>query len=267
MLERRETSTSTIDTNPAFDSDFSYDFYARLLQSVGSRFRLRPLRDFQVSGQGEPVCYVRHDIDLCLDAAVALAEVERASGVSATYMFIPTSTLYDITSSDGAAALRQIQALGHEVAIHFDVLTSGISDPGDRDTLLKKIDEQCDIISGVTGEDVASVSFHRPLSIFLHGPDRLGSRVNAYSSTLMGFYRSDSGGRWRSGNPVADFGACNANVAQLLTHPIWWRARHDRPSRRLNGWFEAKTARFSSQDRQRFDELLSETVPGVTRAN
>lgn len=252
----------------SFDSDFSYLYYAELLKNCGARFELRPLRDFTPPADGDaPVVYIRHDIDLCLDAAVALAEEEAAQGVSTTYMFIPTSPLYDIASSEGAAKLRRVQELGHEVAIHFDVATSGVDDPNDRDTLLHKIDEQCAVISDVTGRPVPSVSFHRPLPVFLHGPDYLGARVNAYASTLMQFYRSDSGGRWRSGNPLFDFTACSTPVAQLLTHPIWWAPDHDRPARRLNRWFEVKTEGQDPLDRARFDALLAETVPGVTRAD
>lgn len=251
-----------------FDADFSYEFHGALLRACEARFRLLPLRDYAPSDESDdPVLYVRHDVDLCLDAAVRLAEQEAAAGFSTTYMFIPTSPLYDITSGEGAAKLRRIQDLGHEVAIHFDVATSGVSDPEDRELLLSRIDEQCAAISDVTGQPVRSVSFHRPLAIFLHGPDYLGGRVNAYSATLMRFYRSDSGGRWRSGNPLPDLVACTAPVAQLLTHPIWWRDDHDRPASRLNRWFEAKTAGMEPLDRDRFDALLSETVPGVTRAN
>jgi hypothetical protein len=251
----------------AFDGDFSYGYYASLLAACAERYRLRPLRDFTPPAEGaEPTIYIRHDIDLCLDAAVELAEREAAQGVSTTYMFIPTSPLYDIASSEGAAKLRRVQELGHEVAIHFDVATSGVDDPEDRELLLSRIDEQCAMISDVTGQAVPSVSFHRPLAIFLQGPDHLGDRVNAYSTTLMQFYRSDSGGRWRSGDPLPDFAACTAPVAQLLTHPIWWGEAHDAPANRLNLWFGTKTAGMEPLDRDRFDALLGETVPGVTRA-
>lgn len=250
-----------------FAGDFSYDFYLRLLRSSRERFALAPLRDYVPPAEADaPRLYVRHDIDVCLDAALRLAELEAGIGVAATYMFIPTSTLYDVASANGRARLRRIQELGHEVAIHFDVATSGIADPEDRETLVRRIDEQCASLSEITGSPVRSVSFHRPLPIFLKGPDRIGDRVNAYSVTLMEYYCSDSAGRWRSGNPLDHLPGSAARVAQLLTHPIWWGDGHQPPAQRLETFFQAQVNGIDPDACRSYDDLLRETVPGVVRA-
>lgn len=247
-----------------FDGDFSYRFYEDLLSRSSERFQLLPLRDFAPpQPPGRPRLYLRHDIDLCLRSAHRMAEVEARMGVSSTYMFIPTSPLYDITSPDGMATLRGVQDLGHEVAIHFDVATSGIANVEDRGAVLDAIDDQCGIISDVTGSPVASVSFHRPLAQFLRGGDYLRGRVNAYSQTLMTFYRSDSGGIWRAGNPMkAEF---EGAPAQLLTHPIWWDEGHQCPPERLEAFFQSSTRCMDPAALADFDRLLGETVPRVRR--
>jgi hypothetical protein len=250
-----------------FADDFSYDYYLRLLRACAGRFRLAPLRDYREPSVADgPVMFLRHDVDVCLEAAVRLAEQEAEAGFTATYMFIPTSPLYDIVSAEGVARLRHIQELGHEVAIHFDILTSGVADPNDGDALLRRIDEQSALISNVTGAPVESISFHRPLAIFLGGPDRLGGRVNAYSATLMQCYRSDSAGRWRNGNPLLELPQSAAPVAQLLTHPLWWGLRHRSPGRQLEDFFQTRVAQLAAADRDRFARLLAETVPLVSRA-
>src|SRR5215213_3699364 len=151
-----------------FDGDFSYGFYEDLLTRRRERFQLLPLRDVAPPQPADPPrLYLRHDIDLCLRSALRMGEVETRMGISSTYMFIPTSPLYDISSPDGMATLRRLKDLGHEVAIHFDVATSGIGNAEDREAVLDAIDDQCGIISEVTGSPVASVSFHRPLTQFL----------------------------------------------------------------------------------------------------
>jgi hypothetical protein len=213
--------------------DFSYGSYFGLLDRLKSRFAIRPLKDF-----GPPGLYLRHDIDVCLEAALRLAEEEHRHGVASTYMFIPTSPLYEL--SDG---LRAFVELGHEVAIHFDYLTSGIADPADTAEMGAAIARQCALIEGFTGDPVRSLSFHRPIPQFLRGPDMLFGMVNAYSATLMQNYRSDSAGRWRQ-----DPSDIQGPFAQLLTHPIWWGEDHAEPKDRIGHLDRA---------------LLAETIPGV----
>jgi hypothetical protein len=239
-----------------FDSDFSYSFYLRLL--AAHQHDIRPLRDFDPVSTGR--LYLRHDVDLCVDSALALAEVEAENGYSSTFMFIPTSPLYSLRAPE----IRRLQSLGHEVAIHFDCKTSGV-DPEDEESLLAEIDVQCARISDITGEPVRSVSFHRPLPMFLRGPDYIGGRVNAYSATLMASYRSDSAGRWREGNPLEDIPS--TPIAQLLTHPIWWGQDHEAPDLRLETNYRRWTDGMNREESEQFSDLLEETVPGVIRRN
>lgn len=243
-----------------FDSDFSYGFYLKLLDAHRPLYDLKPLEEFDPSIEGR--LYLRHDVDLCIDSAIAMAEIEAAHGIAATYMFIPTSPLYQLEAR--RSDLRRLRSLGHEVAIHFDVTTSEV-DPDDEQAILAAIDAQCDSIGDLTGEPVRSVSFHRPLSIFLRGPDKFGGRVNAYSKSLMDHYRSDSAGRWREGNPLRNIP--DAPIAQLLTHPIWWGPEHSEPDVRLEMNFRRRTNGLPMKNRDELSALLEATVPGVIRRN
>lgn len=79
---------------------------------------------------------------------------------------------------------------------------------------------------------------------------------NASSARLMQFYRSDSRGAWRS-DPVADLRACRSEVAQLLTHPIWWGDTDQAPTERIAGFLQANPAVSET--------ALRATIPGVFR--
>jgi hypothetical protein len=140
---------------------------------------------------------------------------------------------------------------GHEVAIHFDYRTSGVNP----DNIGPAVEAQCEFISSLSGEPVRSISFHRPIEQYLHGPDELFGLVNAYSATLMACYRSDSAGRWRS-DPL-DLPQCP--VAQLLTHPIWWNDRHQEPGECLKNFY------LDRGGGAELDRLMVETAPGVRR--
>lgn len=249
-----------------FDGDFRFDFYIDLLAACAKRFAIHPLGEFVPPIEVSPRLYLRHDIDVAIAPALMLAEQEAAHGFRSTYMFIPTSPLYDISERAVQAGLKRIAGLGHEVALHFDYLTSGVPDPSDAAILGARVEHQCDLLAGITGERVESISFHRPLKQFLQGPDRLWGRVNAYSATLMHYYRSDSAGCWRSGNPLDDLPRAQVVTAQLLTHPIWWGVEHLAPADRLQQFFQTKSKGRTAEQRGEFSDQLSETLPGVVRS-
>src|SRR5205085_5846649 len=61
---------------------------------------------------------LRHDVDLSLEAALRLAEVEAEEGASATYFLMTRSVFYNLASSTGERALARLRELGHTVAHH-----------------------------------------------------------------------------------------------------------------------------------------------------
>ena len=61
---------------------------------------------------------LRHDVDLSLDAALRLAEVEAEAGVTATYFLMTESVFYNLASSEGATAIARLRELGHRIGLH-----------------------------------------------------------------------------------------------------------------------------------------------------
>lgn len=116
----------------SFDADFSYAFYESLIRKVHERYEICPLRDVNAqvvdSSDGAPRAYWRHDIDVCLSSALQMAKLEANLGISSTFMFIPNSLLYDISAKEGHDILCEINALGHEIALHFDISETGLSE-------------------------------------------------------------------------------------------------------------------------------------------
>jgi hypothetical protein len=195
-----------------------------------------------------------------------MAKLEANLGISSTFMFIPNSLLYNISSSEGRDILCQIRALGHEVALHFDISETGLSE-ADCEDELRLIDEivrQAEFIGEIVGEDVKSVSFHRPLQMFIRGPSNLGGLINAYAAELMSFYISDSKGGWRNGNPLEVVSAATTNVAQILTHPVWWAPTHLSAKETLKNFWETSSVGLSKTGSDDLAEKIRKTVPGVT---
>jgi len=61
---------------------------------------------------------VRHDVDLSLDAAVRMAEVEAEAGVSSTWFLMTRSVFYNLLSEEGERALARLRELGGRIAHH-----------------------------------------------------------------------------------------------------------------------------------------------------
>src|SRR6478736_4805823 len=61
---------------------------------------------------------LRHDVDLSLDAALRLAELEAEAGAQATYFLMTESVFYNLASEEGRAATERLRELGHRVGLH-----------------------------------------------------------------------------------------------------------------------------------------------------
>ncbi len=94
---------------------FDLEHYRELLEAAqagGYRFAF-----FEGSPQPGTVL-LRHDVDLSLDAALRMAEVEAAAGAQATYFLMTGSVFYNLNSHEGEHALARLRELGHRVGLH-----------------------------------------------------------------------------------------------------------------------------------------------------
>jgi hypothetical protein len=142
---------------------------------------------------------LRHDVDLSLDAALALAELEAEAGAQATYFLMTRSVFYNLGSHEGERALARLRELGHRVGLH---------------AVYPKLDldERFDRV----------VAWHNPDPDFMREP--LDGAVNVMQHPYFDpdHYRSDSNQHWRSGCPHAELAAGSFEWLQLLTHPEIW---------------------------------------------
>ena len=98
--------------------DFSYTGYVRLLLLL--RQHAYETVDYH-NYEDHPRCVIlRHDIDTDLAQAVRFAELEADAGVRSTYFVLLRTNFYNPASSGSLEQLHRIQALGHEIGLHFD---------------------------------------------------------------------------------------------------------------------------------------------------
>jgi len=143
--------------------------------------------------------FLRHDVDLVLDAAVQTAELEAERGVSATYFLMTRSVFYNLASREGEATLERLRALGHRVGLH--AVHPHID-----------FDERFDPV----------LAWHNPEPEFVNDP--VDGLVNVMTAPWFDrdHYRSDSNQHWRSGDPTEALARGDFEWLQLLTHPEIW---------------------------------------------
>ncbi|WP_293027353.1 hypothetical protein [Natronococcus sp.] len=247
--------------------DFSYDYYRTLLETLRTTFELRTLSEYRPDrSPDERVAFVRHDVDVCLERAVEMAELEHELGVRSTYMVLPDTPLYDL--EEERDLLHLIHEFGHEIALHCDLSDVEPDEPVDRDGLApserRRVDAAGRYLEELGIDPVASVSFHRPSERVLEGSRTIAGMVNAYNPDLLSAYISDSSGRWREGEPLGSVIAnADADRLQVLTHPVWWGAEHEPPLER----FAAVADRFDATDPQTYEELVSIYAPYSERVD
>jgi hypothetical protein len=172
---------------------------------------LFPLRDAQKTG-----IVLRHDVDLELGPARALADLEMAVGVRSTLFFLTTAETYNVRARTARAQLRSLVDDGFEVGLHFDPTFY----PEASETQLAACAKaEAALLEDSCGAAVESLSLHNP-TLLGRFPLIAGFR-NAYDPSLFSKerYLSDSGMQFRS-DPYTFFQSADTCLMQLLLHPI-----------------------------------------------
>ncbi len=118
--------------------------------------------------------FLRHDVDLSLEAALSLAELEQERGARATYFLMTESVFYNLDSQLGRDTLARLRELGHAVGLHAVHPRA-------------QFDERFDPV----------LAWHNPDAEYVHDP--VDGAVNVMQAPWFtrGKYRSDSNQHWR----------------------------------------------------------------------
>jgi hypothetical protein len=176
--------------------DFSLEHYRELLRAAhagGYRFA-----GFDRAPQAGDLI-VRHDVDLSLPAAIAVAEVEAEEGAWSTWFLMTRSVFYNLASQEGERTIARLRELGHRVAHH---------------AVYPDVD--------LNGQFDAVVAWHNPKPEFMQA--EIPGAVNVMSEAFFDpdRYRSDSNQNWRNGCPHEQLARGDFEWLHLLIHPEIW---------------------------------------------
>jgi hypothetical protein len=174
--------------------------------------------------------FLRHDVDLSLDAAVRMAELEAERGARATYFLMSESIFYNLASPEGVAAVGRLRELGHGVGLHAVHPNAGLDDRFD-----------------------AVVAWHNPDPEYMTAPLAGATNVMSPPYFTPETYRSDSNQRWRHGCPHDELRQAAFPWLQLLTHPAIWVYEGETMGETMRAMLEAEKQR-------RLDQLRADRI-------
>ena len=199
---------------------FDLDYYRDILRAAmagGYQFR-----GFGETGPGRTV-YLRHDIDVSLENAVRLAELEAEDGVQGTYLPLLHAPTYNLMSPHNRDRVRQILDYGHYLGLHYDPMLNHDTEL----TLADNIYRELDWAEYALGVRPQVISFHRPTKIPFEYCIEIEGIEMTYAPRYFKeiYYYSDSRYQWPGECPTQLFARGEYEHIQLLIHPIWWNEK------------------------------------------
>ena len=175
--------------------------------------------------------YLRHDVDLSLDAAVQMAEVEAEAEAWSTWFLMTRSVFYNLDSSEGERVIARLRELGGRVAHH------AIWPNAD-------LDERFDPF----------IAWHNPDPEFMSAAVEGATNVMAPPWFDPDHYRSESNQRWRHSCPHDALERGEFEWLQLLIHPVIWVYDGETMGETMQSFLDAeRTARMKLLRADRID--------------
>lgn len=212
---------------------FTHDHYRQFLSiTLEAGYRFAGFDDLErARSDNRLTCFLRHDCDNDLVAALRLARIEAEHGVHSTYFVMLRSALYNLMAPGNAALIREILSLGHRLGLHYDEhaypnqALERIPDIVDR--------ERC-WLSEEFEHPVNVVSFHQPSAGTLKGLTKINC-LNTYDPSDMAglHYVSDSNLSLPERFPTQLMKEEGHRLIHILLHPEWWT---DAPAPVLGKW-------------------------------
>lgn len=172
--------------------------------------------------EAENSIFLRHDVDISLNRALAMAKVEADLRIASTYFINLHSTHYNVLEASQNKLLAQILDLGHCIGIHLDARFHEAKSEVEVSFALER---EAYVFSNFFGVNPEVFSFHDPSKEHIAlGLEAIGGLVNTYSSIWQSnsTYLSDSNGYWRHKSPADVIRDHSLRPIQILIHPEWW---------------------------------------------
>lgn len=219
--------------------DFTESNYRQLLRAAKRSYQFISFPDFDNDGR---TILWRHDVDMSIQRAFRLAQIEQEEGVRATYFILLHSPFYNALEADNFKLIQKILEMGHYLGLHF-APSFCTTRP-----MLEVLTQERDILQSFFHNNVSAFSFHNPDvdgDWLRYDDDFLAGMVNTYGKSLKQNYTycSDSNGYWRFSRLQDVLDKAEHKKLHILTHPEWWTPEILTPRERVSRCIDGRAAR------------------------
>jgi hypothetical protein len=234
--------------------DLTYSNYKTLISTLKKDYSFTCFSKVKYSN--EPIhkkVLLRHDIDLSLEKALEMAEIEHELGVSAVYFLFLRSPFYNIFSGKEEKIIRRIIELQHYIGLHFDFAKY---DNLTISQMSYQIKREIDFLQDFYQVKLDGVSFHRPLSLDFFSRLELSNYPHSYEPVFVNNFKylSDSRASWRFGHPLECEEYQQKENMHILVHPIWWNEENVKDTTCIDN---LRTVYMESFEQDLYSELKS----------
>lgn len=210
--------------------DFTFERYKEFLLRAKENYDFVFFNNYS---QCKKYIVLRHDVDYSVESALAMAEIENEINIKSTFLFYLRCSFYNMLEPGEIDKIKQIQSLGHNIGIHFDVNSYEIKNAID---LERALNFEKEIFSKFIDGNLDTFSFHNPTLIAGNEFDseEYAGLINTYSKKWKSKkYCSDSNGYWRY-ERLFDLVLSNQySEIQVLVHPGHWNKTIMSPKERV----------------------------------
>jgi hypothetical protein len=226
--------------------ELTYPNYRQLITELKKEYTFTCFSKIKYSN--EPIqkkVLLRHDIDLSLEKALEMAEIENELGVSSVYFLFLRSPFYNIFSGKEEKIIRRIIELQHYIGLHFDFAKYENLTISQMSYQIKR---EIDFLQDFYQVKLDSVSFHRPLSLDFFTRLELSNYPHSYEPVFVNNFKylSDSRAMWRFGHPLESEEYSRKENMHILVHPIWWNEENIKDTVCLDNFRDAYNEKFES---------------------
>ncbi|MBT5400313.1 UDP-N-acetylglucosamine 2-epimerase (non-hydrolyzing) [bacterium] len=222
-------------------TNFTYSEYEKTLKIlIDEGYSFESFSDTQeMLDLGKRFVLMRHDIDLSLEKALMIAEIESKFRVTSTYFIMLRNDFYNIFSKQGTEIINNIVKFGHQIGLHFDC--SAYPQNLTNKEFSQACLDECKVINEWFNINIEIISYHRPGKVVMSGDCSISHPLHhtympLYTNKIS--YKSDSRGKWGHGHPLESQAFKDRKPLHILTHPIWWNKRPIAPYQNLHKFID-----------------------------
>ena len=233
-------------------ADFTRENYRRLLRLSLETYKPCTYTNFS---EHERFILWRHDLDTSIHSARKIALIEAEVGIVSTFFLHLHNPFYNLFEREVVDCIRDIQKLGHPIALHFD---SHFYDIQNEATLTKYLVFEKTLLENIFEQKIEVFSFHNTNPFTMSCQEwQYAGLINTYSEFFQKNvgYCSDTNGYWRGKRLEEVLDEAKDQSLQVLIHPEWWQDTVMSPKQRIDRCIEERARKNRSWYAQTLKEF------------